>query len=55
MFDSIPRAIDEALERLGVLIALRKAPEAAPQGTPEIYMGHWPAELIAPPHPLPFP
>jgi len=43
-----PRAIDEALERLGVLIALRKAPEATPQGTPEIYMDPWPAELIAP-------
>jgi len=42
------KAIDEALERLGVLIALRKAPEATPQGTPEIYMDPWPAELIAP-------
>ena len=30
---------------------MRKAPEATPQGTPEICVDHWPAGLIVPPPP----
>jgi len=38
------------VENTAKLVVSRKAPEATPQGTPEIYLNSWPAELT-----LPFP
>jgi hypothetical protein len=42
----VPRAIDEALERLGVVIALRQASEATLPGTRDLHGFPWTTNLL---------